>query len=568
MTNTHKAALRLTGIGAQIGAILFLAAAGIVMLGWLSLTTMAQDMRESRIHALRGLVQTVESIASYYEAQVRAGQLSTEQAKAAALQEIKAMRYDGTQYFWINDLAPTMVMHPILPDLDGKDLSQNKDPNGKFLFMEMVKVVKADGSGFVDYVWNKPGFDQPQPKISFVTLFKPWGWVIGTGVYVDDLQAIIAERIKSMLWMGLAIMVVLTAVVLPIAFSLTRSTKRITRTMTSLANGDLSVDLPYQSRRDELGDMARTLSIFKENALRIKKLQDEQREQQECQQQQRKAEMQEMADKFEAAISDVARSVSQASSQMQLYAEKLAQSSAQTGDLAKSVAASAQEASHNVATVSAAAEELSASVSEITRQVLQSSHVSKTAVEQAHHTNQIVETLADSTSKIGAVVQLIGEIAEQTNLLALNATIEAARAGEAGKGFAVVASEVKNLASQTAKATEDITTLIGNVQSVVGEVVQAIGGITSTISNVGEISVSISAAVDEQSTATLDISRSIQAASQGTQEVSASITEVSDEASQSQLVAADVLGSAQNMTAQAQRLQAELSSFIAHIRAA
>ncbi len=248
-----------------------------------------------------------------------------------------------------------------------------------------------------------------------------------------------------------------------------------------------------------------------------------------------------MIEDFEKDVRSVADQVSTAAGQMKTAAEAMSSTAEESVQRSTTVAAAAEQAAANVQTVASAAEELSSSISEISRQVSESSKIAQEAVQEAQRTNETVRGLADASTKIGEVVSLINDIASQTNLLALNATIEAARAGEAGKGFAVVASEVKNLANQTAKATEDISNQIGNIQEATSGAVLAIEGIGKTIANINEIASTIAAAVEEQGAATGEISRNVAEASNGTQEVSSNIQSVSKAATETGELAGQVL---------------------------
>jgi methyl-accepting chemotaxis protein len=341
---------------------------------------------------------------------------------------------------------------------------------------------------------------------------------------------------------------------------------RLTGAMELLAGGNNNVDIPNARRGDEIGDMARTVEVFKKNALEMERMEAEKVEQERRAEAEKKAAMIALADEFEARVSGIVDSVSSQSTEMRSTAESMSATAEETSRQATSVAAAAEQASANVQTVASATEEMSASVGEINRQVGESVEIASRANQEAERTNQTVQGLAAAADKIGEIVSLISEVAEQTNLLALNATIEAARAGEAGKGFAVVASEVKNLANQTAKATEEIATQISNMQSVSADAVEAIGGIGKTISEISQISQTISTAVGEQGAATQEIAENTQQAAAGTREVSSTIAGVTQAASETGAAAQQVLASAGELSKQSETLRSEVGSFLAKVR--
>ncbi len=570
MSSVITKTIKKTGVGisAKLGSLLVVFMVGLALVSAVSLYNLRSDIREERSAALHNLVDTVQSILAMHAKQVDAGQVSLAEAQKAALDEIRQLRYQDNQYFWVNDMTPRMLMHPFKPELNGTLLSSNLDPNGKAIFVEMVKVVNAQGSGFVDYMWARPGESEPQPKISYVAGFKPWGWIVGTGVYVDDINKTMITRTLHYSTYGLIILAILMAIAVPLIRGITKSIRAFTAAMMELAHGNINIEIPGLGRTDELGQMASALEVFKVNARKVDELQREAREHEEQTERVRKAGMLKMADDFERAIGQVSATVAKAASELHEYAEELAEVSEQTNSQALSVSQASEQASSNVSTVASATEELTASIHEINRQVSDSSQTANAAVEQARSTDQTVVNMSEAAQKISAVLQLISEIASQTNLLALNATIEAARAGEAGKGFAVVASEVKNLASQTAKATEEITAQIGSIQQVSESAVTAIRGIGNTIQKISTITSAISDAVKEQGSATAEIASSVQKAASGTQMVSSSIGEVSRTAHRSSEISGRVLGAAADLTRQSEELQSKLRSFISSVKAA
>ncbi|MGQ0663559.1 MAG: HAMP domain-containing methyl-accepting chemotaxis protein [Pseudomonadota bacterium] len=342
----------------------------------------------------------------------------------------------------------------------------------------------------------------------------------------------------------------------------------MTGAMTKLAGGDKTVAIPAVGRKDEIGQMAATVQVFKDNAIQVDRMQAEQEEMKKRAEVEKKAALEKMAAAFEASVKGVVDTLSSASTELQSSAQAMSTTAEETQRQSTAVAAASEQASTNVQTVSAAAEELSSSITEISRQVAASTKIAGKAVEEAGRTNASVQGLAEAAQKIGQVVKLINDIAGQTNLLALNATIEAARAGEAGKGFAVVASEVKSLANQTAKATEDIAAQITAIQAATNTSVAAIKGIGATIAEINEIATTIASAVEEQGAATQEIARNVQQAAKGTGEVSSNIAGVTQAAGETGQAAGQVLGAAGELAKQSEKLRQEVDGFLANIRAA
>jgi len=341
----------------------------------------------------------------------------------------------------------------------------------------------------------------------------------------------------------------------------------IVKPMQALGQGDLSVEIPHRGEKNEMGQMADALQIFKE-ALIAKKVADEAAAKDAEAKIERGRRVDNITRDFEQMIGEIVSTVSAASTQLEASAGTLSATAARSQELSTTVASASEEASTNVQSVASATEELSSSVNEISRQVQESARMASDAVGQARGTTERVSELSKAATRIGDVVELINTIAGQTNLLALNATIEAARAGEAGRGFAVVASEVKALAEQTAKATGEIGQQINGIQAATQDSVNAIKEISGTIEKLSEISSTIAAAVEEQGAATQEISRNVQQAAQGTQQVSANITDVQRGATETGSASSQVLSAAQTLSGDSGRLKSEVSKFLTNVRAA
>ncbi|MGE5145687.1 MAG: methyl-accepting chemotaxis protein [Candidatus Eiseniibacteriota bacterium] len=552
----------------QLLGLVLLSMIGIAAVGAVLLYALQDQMVKDREQLVQGATHIAYNIIEQHYREAQSGKVTVEAAQQAALQELEALRYLGQEYFWVNDMAPKMLMHPTSKKLVGQDLSGIKDPNGLALFVEFVRVVKAQGDGFVSYMWPKPGKDAPVRKISFVKGFTPWGWIVGTGLYLDDVDAAFWAEVKQAGGIALVVAMLLFGIGLFVANRISGRLAGITGCMHQLAGGDTAVVVPFVAARDETGEMAQAVQVFKDNAIEKRRLEAEAEEQKKRAEAEKRAAMQKLADDFQARVGSIVQTVTSAATELQATASSMSSTAEQTNRQAAAVAAASEETTTNVQTVAAATEEMSSSVGEIGRQVNQSTDIARRAVTEADKTNSSVQGLADAASKIGEVVNLISDIAEQTNLLALNATIEAARAGEAGKGFAVVASEVKTLASQTAKATEEIATQIGNIQNAVGGSVEAIKGIGATIGEISEIATTIASAVEEQGAATQEISRNVQEAAKGTQEVSSNIGQVSEASSATGAAASQVLSAATELSTQAETLRGQVERFLVDVKAA
>ncbi|MFV2092952.1 MAG: methyl-accepting chemotaxis protein [Hyphomicrobiales bacterium] len=385
----------------------------------------------------------------------------------------------------------------------------------------------------------------------------------------SDMVAAEVSQLTVALWILLGIGVVAGA---SIAFFTSRSIAtplvKMTAVMRSLADGDLEVEIPAQDRKDEIGEMSGAVQVFKDNAIHNKELEAGQVEQKRKAEEEKRRMMNKLADDFDASVGGIVDTVSSASAELSSTAQTMAGISEETSNRANAVAAASEEASTNVQTVASATEQMSASISEINGQVAQASGASKQAVAGVEKTANQMRALALTADKIGEVVSMISDIAEQTNLLALNATIESARAGDAGKGFAVVASEVKALANETAKATEDISRHIEDIQSASGEAVTSIDDIGAVIKQLEEASTAIAAAMEQQGMTTLEVSRNIAEAASGTQEVSTNIAGVTEASQEVGAASGEVTTAAEELSQQSELMKSEVRKFIENVRVA
>jgi methyl-accepting chemotaxis protein len=403
-------------------------------------------------------------------------------AQKKAMDTIRGLRYGGAEYFWINDMHPVMLMHPIKPELESKDLSGNKDPNGKYLFVEFVNTVKAGGAGFVFYKWPKPGSDQPVQKVSYVKGFAPWGWIIGSGVYVDTVEATIRSRLIdfSLGALGLAGLLVVIGVVITrgLLKQLGGEPEHAAGITRRIAEGDLTVDI--ELKNGDNASLLHGIRSMRDNLARIV------------------GEVRTGTDTIATASSQIAAGNQDLSARTEEQASSLEETAASMEELASTVKQNADNARQ--------ANQLAASASEV-------------ALKGGAVVAQVVDTMAsinDSSKKIVDIISVIDGIAFQTNILALNAAVEAARAGEQGRGFAVVATEVRNLAQRSAAAAREIKALIGDSvdkvttgNRLVGEAGSTMDEVVASVRRVTDIMAEISTASQEQSAGIAQVNQAI-----------------------------------------------------------
>ncbi len=544
----------------------FLAAGGMILLGSLDVMRLRNNQLEGVQAKLQAAVQTAAGIIKYYHKEAAAGRMSEAEAQTKARDAIRDIRYAGQEYhFLYRDDGTVLVLGPRPQVENTRELADARDPDGVLFVRELIKVGKA-GGGFVHYRFPKPGTDTPLPKLSYATMVGAWDWIIGSGVYIDDVDADFRRNALGMVVMVLLVTAVVAGGAFVISGHIARTVRRFAGAMERLARGDVGVAIPATGARDEFGTMATALEVFKNNTAENQRLLAEQeRLKREAAEHEARA-LRRMADDMESRVRAVMQQVATETERLNDASRALSDSARSTRSRSETVANATEQTSANVQTVAAATEELSSSSKEIGRQVENSAAIARRAVDEATQTSDTVRALSDSTKRIGEVATLINSIASQTNLLALNATIEAARAGEAGRGFAVVAAEVKALASQTAQATDEITRIIQSVESGTTATVTAINRIEATIRGVNDSATTIAAAVEEQNAAMGEISRSVQEAAQGTQRIAEDIAVVSSSAGSTLTTAEAVATSSSTLSGATLDLKTQIETFLADLR--
>ncbi|GFO64888.1 methyl-accepting chemotaxis protein [Geomonas paludis] len=478
---------------------------------------MQNKLMDEKIQATKAVVDVAYDVLAANQNAVKAGTKTLPQAQADALKQISEMRYHGNEYFWVNDLDTKVLMHPIKPEMVGKTQYENKDPKGKRLYVEFVNVCKEKGEGVVDYMWAKPGSTIPVPKISYVMLMKEWGWIVGSGIYVDNVTA----EMNKMKYQIIGGTVLLAVVIFLFAWFTARRIKepldQAIAASKRIASGDLTAEIAVESK-DETGELLASLKEMNEGLAHIV------------------GDVRTGAESIATATEEIAAGNADLSQRTEEQASALEETASSMEELTSTVKQNADNAQ--------AANQLA----------INASGVAVKGGEVITRVVRTMESITDSSKKISDIIGVIDGIAFQTNILALNAAVEAARAGEQGRGFAVVAAEVRSLAQRSAAAAKEIKALIEDSVSkvqdgsrLVEEAGRTTQDIVTSIKRVTDIMAEISAASLEQSS--------------GIEQVNTAITQMDDVTQQNAALVEEAAAAAESLEDQAQQLVAVVARF-------
>jgi methyl-accepting chemotaxis protein len=472
------------------------------------------DLYAAKAEKTMHVVQSASGILEYYQGLEAAGTLTRDAAQKQALDAIRGMRYNKDDYFWINDMRPVMIMHPMNAKLVGQDLSAIKDPDGFQVFNEMVTLAKAKGAGIVNYRWPKPGATDAVAKTSYISLFAPWGWIIGSGVYVDDVQAEFQQQVIKAASISLGIVLIMALLVILIARSIVRPLNATVEAMANIASGESDLTRSLQTEgNDEVTQLARHFNAFTAKLRGVI------------------TQLQVSAVGLGQASTDLGSNADQAQTRSQQQSQQMELVATAVNEVTYGVQDVAKNAEHAASEMRDAESQAQQGQANIDSSLKQIDHLSGT-INQAV---DVIRTLSSETTQIGGVLEVISSIAEQTNLLALNAAIEAARAGDQGRGFAVVADEVRLLAQRTQKSTAEIQAMIERLQTHSDAAVKVIGdssrasqltieqahlagksltSISQALRNLNGLNASIASATLQQSHVVEDINQNVTQAAQ------------------------------------------------------
>jgi methyl-accepting chemotaxis protein len=537
-------------------------------------TFMLLDMRsgmiEDRRAKLRALVEAAVNTVNRYGDLAAAGKMPVEEAQKTALTVLAGMNFDGKNYFLVFDRNGILKMHPSRKDDIGHNMLDPKhETSTNYIGYLKAATTQAPLEGFSVFIGRRPGSTvNDTPKLFLSSFDKHWGWVVTTGIFLDDVNALFLSRatwVAGFVVLGLALSLLLTML---LGRSITRPLNRMVNALEELGTGRFDAEVSHDNGQTEIGRLSRAFLQFRDRMKETEQLRARQMHAEEQAKADRRDAMSRVADEFDAAVGSVIESlfgeVERTSRTVAQLSKSAEASSAGTGR----VDGAAHAVSENIQTVASATAELSASIGEIGRQIHMTRDIARQTRNTSTQTEERVAALSDSVEAIGEIIEIINSIAGQTNLLALNATIEAARAGEAGRGFSVVASEVKALASQTTKATEDIRRNIEAVRDATREAVDAVRAISASINGLDESAGTIAAAVEEQNAATSEISRNTAVTAEQTRAITQAINEVAKSMSGTDQAARQVEEYSTAMRGRFEEMRREVHAFLGRVRAA
>jgi methyl-accepting chemotaxis protein len=551
----------------KIGLMIAMALTCLIAASITDLRASYQRMVADRLAKIEAVVSLARTLATSLQAQVAAGTLTNAAARHRFEETLNVERFEGDNYVFAFDYDGLAVVKPDNPATVGQSRINDQDANGFHHIRAIVDAARVSGGGKVTYYTPRLGSKLPVEKVALVEDFKPWQLAIGAGIYMDDVDHAMWSSAVSRLEVIVPLLLVLCGIGWITYRSVVVGLTRLADAMRRLADGDATQDIPGTHRRDEVGAMAKAVEVFKRSLLQGRKLAEE-RATDEAARHARIVHRESLSKAFELWVGDLIRSLTANARELEVTATEMSATATQTHARAGQVATAAERASGNVGSVAAAAEKLATSIAQISRQVHQSASIAGRAVADAKRTDAVVRVLSEGAARIGEVVSLIADIAGQTNLLALNATIEAARAGEAGRGFAVVAGEVKNLAAQTARATQEIGGQITQIQRATEDAVAAVVGIGGVIEEIRQICTAIAGAVEEQGGETQHIASNVQTAAAGTSSVTRTIGEVTTAATRTGEASVAVLSIAGRMSGAVTEMNQGLERFVGEMRAA
>lgn len=559
---------RLLSVTGRVAIAMGLAVAIIIVLAFMQVSGLRSQLREGREAELKLATDAAGSIVKDFYARSQAGEFSEAEAKIRAKTAVKAIRYRGDSYLSIYDYDGINVMHPFRSDFAGVDKSKLQDKDGNFFIKDLVNA-SIKGGGYVSYKWVKPGDTEQTEKWSYASGFNPWRWSIQTGLHIDDLQSAQSAATNKAILLSVISILGLMIAVFMIGRSISKPLLVLADNLHSVVEGQFDLEIAGMQRRDEIGDIARSVDAVRTRAIaRSAEVAATQRAADVAAEQQRKDIISSLTVSFEQRVNGVVEDVVNLSAALAEVAVSASNKVTTVIDRAKASSVISNTAHENVSGVAVATEELNHSISEISHRVQDASTAAANAVKEVQDTVGMTKSLSVVSSSIGEAATLIRAIADQTNLLALNATIEAARAGDAGRGFAVVASEVKALATQTALATDEITKYIVAIQSQTQNVVDATGSVGNIIEQINTIASSIAVAASQQSSATNDIAKAIDNAAHGTLAINTDLGQIADLSGDCSIAVVTMLQASQSMKKRSAELQSDVRSFMHDLKTA